>query len=95
MFFFYFYFFTTVHFRLQKLCFGPTIPPHGAGAVVPRAPFSHVVHVMRATAPRKIMCRGQFLQRTSDSSPQDIFELVVFLASLSLFGDDVDMYGPP
>lgn len=61
----------------------------------PGSPLSHVMHVMRATAPRKNMCRGQFLQRTSDSSPQDIFELVVFLASLSLFGDDVDMYGPP
>lgn len=58
-------------------------------------PRSHLSHVMRATAQRKIMCRGQCLQRTSDSSPQDIFELVVFLASLSVFGDDVDMYGPP
>lgn len=83
---------TTVHFRLQRVCFGPTTPPNGAGAVVP---LSLEMHVMRATAPRNIMCRGQFLQRTSDSSPQDIFELVVFLASLSLFGDDVDMYGPP
>lgn len=63
--------------------------------MAPRSPLSHVMHVMRASAPRKIMCRGQFLQRKSDSSPQGIFELVVFLASLSLFGDDVDMYGPP